>query len=529
MKEINALLPPTIFDDLQGLIDHLDSLKAEASWANVGIFFDEGNSTTLFLLIDEGKIKYALMLNLPDGLSIRAVQAMNISGYQVALRSYQGYNFTLDDISSIEKIQGLWDTPHLPTQQVDNTGLDAFFKDYESPHKKTGRGDNFSTDTINAVWYEAHGRCMFEGCGENLRLDELTGAKGNFAYLAHNVASSQNGPRGILYLSEALSNEPSNILLLCDKHHRLVDRVAKALYPAPRLTKMRGNFCAAANKLLDGLKFQPVPCFAVIWPVQRIQVSAPNERQIAQCLHPMQLRLLENLNVLTNNESIHIDFEQSNISALLPRIIEDAANKIIQQSSTIHHKAGLFAIGLMPMLIGLGAKIGNKNEIYPQLRFRDSGEWTWPNEAPNYETYDITGIEALTDNEEELVLALELTAIPNQFKLFSEEKMAQGIKTISITAKQEFMGNEAIGHPKEGIRFTTEMQKLLHHLLTNHGVKTIHLLPCASNAACVFFGKAFDSWHPNVIVYDFNEKQMTPSLEICNIENKCVLGSPRLN
>lgn len=526
MKEYTQSSHPIIFDDLSELASHLDQLKADHSWTKVGIFFDEDTTTTLFLLINLEKIIHTLMLNLADGLNIHAVQSMNTNGDEVILRSHQGYRFTLDNISSTETIQALWDTPHLPCDKLDDTGLDAFFKAHENPSKKTGRGDNFSTDTINAVWYEAHGRCVFEGCGANLRLDELTGAKGNFSYLAHNVASSQNGPRGILYLSDALSNEPNNVLLLCDKHHRLVDRVAKLAYPAPRLTKMREDFCAAANRLLDGLKFQPVPCFAVIWPVQRAFASAPNERQIAQCLYPMQLRIQENLNVLTNNENIHIDFDQSSIASIVPKLIDDAASKILQQSIGSHHKAGLFAIGLMPMLIGLGAKLGNKNEIYPQLRFRDSGEWTWPNETPNYETYNIAGIEALTEKEEEIVLALELTAIPDQFKPFTEGKLAKRIKTISVTAKQEFMGNGLIGHPKEGIAFTTEIQKLLHHLKTSHGVKTIHLLPCASNAACVFFGKSFDSWHPDIIVYDFKNKEMVPSLKISNVDNKCALTIP---
>ena len=527
MKENTPLSLPIVVDDLSELAGHLDQLKTDHSWTSVGIFIDEGTTTILFLLIDSGNIAHVLMLNLPDGLNLGAVQTMNVAGNPVTLRSYQGYHFTVDDISSEERIQELWNTLHLPTQGLDDTGLDAFFKDYESLIKKKGRGDDFTAATINAVWYEAHGRCMFEGCGDNLTIDALTGSRGNFSYLAHNVASSPNGPRGILYLSETLSNDTSNVLLLCDKHHRLVDRVAKLSYPAPRLTKMRKDFCAAANKLLDGLKFQPLPCFAVIWPVQRAYASAPNERQIAQCLYPMRLRLLENLNVLNNNESIHIDFEQSIISGLMPKLIEETANKILQQSSSSHHKAGVFAIGLMPMLIGLGAKIGNKNEIYPQLRFRDSSEWTWPNESPNYDTYQVTGLEALTEKEEEIVMTLELTAVPSQFKFFSEEKFSKGIKTISITAKQEFMGNSLIGHPKEGIAFTTEIQKLLHNLKTSHEVKTIHLLPCASNAACVFFGKAFDSWHPDIIVYDFKGQEMTPSLEISNIENKCVLKAPK--
>mgnify|MGYP003583738293 CR=1 FL=1 len=49
----------------------------------------------------------------------------------------------------------------------------------------------------------------------------------------------RGGERGIPYLSEALSNEPKNILLLCDKHHRLIDKVAAVDYPAPTLALMR--------------------------------------------------------------------------------------------------------------------------------------------------------------------------------------------------------------------------------------------------------------------------------------------------
>jgi len=43
---------------------------------------------------------------------------------------------------------------------------------------------------------------MFEGCGANLLMDETTGYDGNYSYLAHNVASSEKGPRGIKVISE---------------------------------------------------------------------------------------------------------------------------------------------------------------------------------------------------------------------------------------------------------------------------------------------------------------------------------------
>lgn len=80
---------------------------------------------------------------------------------------------------------------------------------------------------------------MFTGCGEKLDHDTISGTTGNYAYLAHNVASSEQGARGVTELSNKLSNNPDNVLLLCDKHHRLIDKVAASDYTAPMLSAMK--------------------------------------------------------------------------------------------------------------------------------------------------------------------------------------------------------------------------------------------------------------------------------------------------
>ena len=94
---------------------------------------------------------------------------------------------------------------------------------------------------------------MFEGCGADLTEDLVTRVPGNFGTLAHNVAASESGTRGVLYLSGSLGDDPENILLLCDTHHRLVDTVARADYPATTLSTMRRRFCRTATTLLGRL------------------------------------------------------------------------------------------------------------------------------------------------------------------------------------------------------------------------------------------------------------------------------------
>lgn len=73
------------------------------------------------------------------------------------------------------------------------------------------------------LWIKSGGRCQFRGCNKPLYRDDLTQAKMNKAYIAHIVADSPGGVRGDEKLSPKLAQEFSNLMLLCDAHHRLID------------------------------------------------------------------------------------------------------------------------------------------------------------------------------------------------------------------------------------------------------------------------------------------------------------------
>ncbi|MFH4151259.1 SAVED domain-containing protein, partial [Acinetobacter baumannii] len=59
-------------------------------------------------------------------------------------------------------------------------------------------------------------------------------------------------------------------------------------------------------------------------------------------------------------------------SQQLVMIIQNEADKIIQQTSLNGHRAAIFAFGPMPALIGLGALLGNKGKFLPMLRDREA-------------------------------------------------------------------------------------------------------------------------------------------------------------
>ncbi|WP_417584600.1 SAVED domain-containing protein, partial [Nitrincola sp.] len=515
-----TLQPP--LEDLSLVETHKLLLEnLEQVWSDVGILTDKDQHATLILLLDKMRVVAVLRFSLSAQESRDAVALLVKSGGKVYLRNYQQSNYSVEELRCLSTLQERWDDIQGQDVALSLDEIGDYFRKVETGCRDKGRGADFSTDTKRQVMLASHGRCMFEGCGENLGFEGLSGYEGNFAYLAHNIASSEYGTRGVPVLSGKLSNDPQNILLLCDKHHRLVDKVAKAEFPAERLAKMRHNFTISVNQLLDGIAYEQVPAYAILWPVHRNVISAPSLIQISQCLAVSKQRIVGQLHDLSDNEALLRNLDPTAIKLLMAEAINSAADRLLGQLHSNRYRSALFAFGSMSALIGLGARLGNKNEITPMLRYRDGGQWCWPREFPVRAFYEIKGVNSLGKNESEIVLQFTFTASPAAFKAFSDEQAKRGIKTINVTALEERMGNAAIGHPEEGKLFTKEMQGLLMRLRDAHGVKVIHLLPCASNAACVFFGRAYDANHPEVVVYDFEDTKMHPVLRLLNERHKC--------
>jgi len=94
-------------------------------------------------------------------------------------------------------------------------------------------------DVRTRLWGKAGGRCQYDGCNRPLWLDTLTKAEFNTSYIAHIIADEPGGPRGDAVLSKKLKSDISNLMLLCDEHHRLVDRADVSAHPVDRLVEMK--------------------------------------------------------------------------------------------------------------------------------------------------------------------------------------------------------------------------------------------------------------------------------------------------
>lgn len=513
------------FEELEKAQSYIRDIRNFIVWDKVGLLSDESKKNLIILLFKDTHLCGSLRLNLNINES-RDCIAIISNNQPLDLRFFQGGYLVKDHIETIENLKKIWDAcEDISTQLIDSNQVLEFLVSYFSPQKKVGRGKDSNKSTKDQVWSDSHGRCMFLGCGESLQYDFLTGNGGNFSYLAHNVASSEGGERGIPYLSEALSNIPNNILLLCDKHHRLIDKVAAADYPATTLALMRKEFCSLAESLLNGLSFEAVPVYTILWPVNGQFVSNPKLTDIASSLSLLKARISGQERCLTDSNTPYRK-KPEKFNEDLIELIQDEANQILQGTKREGHKAALFAFGPMPALIGLGSLLGNKNEFTPMLRYRDSSSWLWPHENVVDSFYDIEGMDSL-EKSDDMVICINLTAIAEPIEKQAEQlNKALGAGIIKITALPEYLGNGAIPNPESGKKFCARLQQLLHDLKSRYDVKRVHLLACASNAACVFIGQAIDLHHPEIIVYDFYKEGMAARLLIKNNGKTNVLELP---
>ena len=370
-------------DALEEVRAHVDALRKGVSWDRVGVLCDEGPEAMVTVLLTGERVVAAMRFALPADESARALGVCSQgTDAEMELRCWQGHTLTCEQTRSLTALTEVWG--ETAGQRAVQTLEDwrEYYRNAGREARKKGRGATVSVGTRNQVLLEAHGRCMFEGCGADLTTDPETGEGGNFATLAHNVAASEGGARGVLYLSGRLADDPGNILLLCDRHHRMVDTVAKADYPAAKLSAMRRRFCEDASVLLDGLALEGIPGYCVVWPVHGQAVAVPSSVEVARALRPVGARLAGHLQTVTaNDETLRVVSPEAGWGAMASAV-DRAADRILMQAHGEGYRAALFAMGPMPSLIGLGAKLGNKGAITPMLRFRDSGSWYWPAKEP---------------------------------------------------------------------------------------------------------------------------------------------------
>lgn len=355
-------LNKTIFTDLESAKQYLDHLKSTGmKWDHVGFLSDASYHNLMTLLFNDGELIDVFRFSLQRDDNEKLVSYISDSYViDTRLRVSEKKEFSLEDFQTLENFKELWDEIRISSNKLNAKETTKLFKRWSLGREKvTGRGNKFSQLTKRIVMEESHGRCMFSGCGSRLDFDSLSGHRGNFGYMAHNIAASESGPRGIMYLSKNLADEPSNVLLLCDIHHRLIDRIASLDYPASKLQDMRNVHIQLCNNLLNALSYTPVPVYFIPWSVNGQSIEMPDPISISKSLSVVNCRAKNDLTPIdygvTDSMRNPYEFHRRSYEH-----IGDCVNQI--KAWTKGSSAAVFVLGPTFALIGFGAKFGNKSK-----------------------------------------------------------------------------------------------------------------------------------------------------------------------
>lgn len=406
-------------------------------------------------------------------------------------------------------------------QSVPILGTSAHLRAWRKERDKVtgigGRQGEVSPKTRFEVATAAAWRCQFDGCGEDLRNHLAPGAFGNYSYFAHIVAASVDGPRGNAVDSMRLADDPKNIMLMCDRCHRLIDRVAPGLYSADVLTQMRERNVSEVRKLLDTLRYPAVQTLVIGGNIEG-QSSAFDERASEEAMWLRKLRAGGLRPEWFARHGGHLG--ASNSSGYWLSLFELLRNEDLPrlkgllkgnaQGGAPRAPLAIFALHGTSVLVLTGRLIGESSTTHlfqfhrDQITDRPGGQWAWPaaEVEPPSEKFKLF-VRRPASGETEALLQINLTAqvpasdLPEQ--LFANGQLA--LPTVEITTDSP--SHRVISHPHDLEIFGRTLDQALTKLQDEWRVNRVHLVVIAPTTACLRIGQKMQARrHALFILYE---------------------------
>ncbi len=405
------------------------------------------------------------------------------------------------------------DVQTVRAEKVDKKVIAQWLKDRDTITK--GRRGEIDNDARQDIAAQAGWRCQFDGCGEDLRVHVVPVSRGNYGYFAHIVASSSDGPRGDDVQSPLLARDPTNVMLLCDKCHRLIDRVDPGRYDANLLRAMRARNIANVKRALDSLRYREADMVIIGGNIEG-QTTWVDERVAAEAMWLRGLRLSGQAQWFGQNGAligaanspeywgsffVVLGNEIPRLKALLTGVERGGQRP---KSIAVFPKHGTSTLLLFGRLIG---ELGSVHLFQPH---RDSpshgigGEWAWPEVAkPANDKFKLYIHKAAQSGDAEAVLQINLTArIPGiDLPKGLYRDGAWVLPAMELTVDE--CNHRTMNHPDDAALFGLKLDEALRILQDEWRVRTVHLIVVAPTTACFKTGQKMQARHQaDFILYE---------------------------
>lgn len=358
---------------------------------------------------------------------------------------------------------------------------------------------NISEKNKYLLWVLSGGRCQYRGCNRSLTQDILTRRNFNQAYIAHIVADVPGGPRGCTTRSAMLGDDINNLMLLCDTHHRLIDKHDVAGHSEDLLKEMKKEHEERIERLTaigSDMKSHIVTYKANVGVNSPVITYESVREYLLPDHYPAQSSAIEL--GLTNSPQRDIDtlFWQTELNNLETQVAEQLRPKI--RRGEITHFS-LFALAPMPLLMRLGTLLNDIQNIEIHQPVRNPKTWNLSNDQEKIQ-YLIN--RPTVSSQQPVVLNISLSATITNDRISQVLGEDCSIYTITIpTPSNDYLKNKV--HLED---FSIVVRQLFNEIKAVHGQLTeLHIFPAMPVAAAIEFGRI---WMPKadmpLIIYDQN-------------------------
>lgn len=356
--------------------------------------------------------------------------------------------------------------------------------------------------TLFILWAQSAGRCEYDGCNVILYEDLLTKVKSNYAYVAHIVADEPGGPRGDAVRSSLLAKEISNLMLLCDVHHRLIDRDDVAGHPEERLLRMKHKH-EERIRLLTEIKDEKRSNVVLYGSnIGRhdtpLNLNCANEG-LVPFRFPAEASCIE-LSLKNNASEDHTpEFWETEVKNL-ERLFERKITLQRAERSVKHYS--VFGLAAQPLLIKLGTLFG---DIFPadvyQLKKEPESTWAWFEDDSSIVNYIVNRPEHKTDT---VALKFSLSAKISDARI--TKVLGDDCSIWELTTNNPH--NDFIRRKEHLSEYKTIVRSLLDEIKLVHGEDVkLHIFPVMPVSANIELGRV---WNPKsqlpLVLYDQNRK-----------------------
>jgi hypothetical protein len=337
-------------------------------------------------------------------------------------------------------------------------------------------------ETKLRLWGKAAGRCEYRGCNRPLWIDQLTKAEFNTSYIAHIVADSADGPRGHPTRSIELKSALSNLMLLCDEHHRLIDVADVIGHSVVRLTTMKLEHEERIERVSGAQQDRSSEVLLFSANVAS-QTPVVNFDMARLAMLPSWYPSHSRPTTLGFMNAAHEDrtpaYWQTESTQLRTAYVRTLRPRL--QDGSIRHLS-VFAIAPQPLLILLGSLLGDivPAEVY-QLH-REPPGWGWPTPSQALPALN-TSYPQRVYPIAALVVALSGRVDDSRIRAVLGDEASIYRVTVAEPHNDMLKATSQLGELRR------EFRRLLDHVKSIHGQGTLHVFPAAPVSACIELGR----------------------------------------